>query len=91
MPIAIQTQPFTQGAGSEQHYTNTRQETDRPGRCYTITNSHSDLCPNSAHKPMVNNNEIEYLPPGSNQDNDRRASVETTNDYKEILQMFLVE
>ena len=68
----------TQGAGCEQHYTNMRQEASRPGRCYTNINSNSKLKSNSANKPMVNNNEINYFLANPSQDNDKRPSAEIT-------------
>ena len=61
----------SQVSGCEQHYTNSKQEAGRPGRCYANTNSNSNLKPNSMDKPMVNKNEINYFLPGPNQDNEK--------------------
>ena len=40
---------------------------------------------------MVNNNGIENFPPGSNQDNDRRASAEITKQLQREFDDVLVE
>ena len=58
----------SQGSGCEQHYTNTRQEASRPGKCYANTSRNLNLRSNSADKPMVKNNEINYFLPGPNQE-----------------------
>ena len=46
------------------------------GKMYTNTNSNSNLNLNSTYKTMVDNNEIEYVLPGPNQEIARRTSAE---------------
>ena len=65
---------ITQDTGSDQSYTNTRQEAGRLGGC----NTHTSINTYSAYMSMVNNNEIKHFLPGLNQDNDRGASSKTT-------------
>ena len=61
----------SQGSGCEQHFTNTRQEPERPEKHDTNTDSNSNSKSNKIDNPTVNNNEINYFLPGSNQGNDK--------------------
>ena len=59
------------------------------GGHYTNTISNSNLRSNSADKPTVNNNEINYFLPGPNQDNDKRVSAIITKhlqrDFEDVF------
>ena len=71
----------------EQLYTNIRQESDMPEKCYTNTGN-SNSKSNNVDKPTANNNEINYFLPATNQNNDKKASTEITQhlhrDFKDV-------
>ena len=90
LPVAVQTQP-SPSVQDTSNTINTKQETSKPRRCYTNKSSNLNLDSNSADKPMINNNEIEYFPPDPKQDNERRASTKITKQLQRDLKMFLVE
>ena len=49
---------------------------------YTNTSSDSILKCNSTNEPTVNNNDINHFLPGANQDNDKRAYTEITEEIQ---------
>ena len=66
------------------------QEADRPEKCYINTDSNSKS--DNKYKPMITANEsskISYFLPGPNQDNDKRASTEITQQLQRDLRMYL--
>ena len=75
------------GSACEQYYTNTRQEADRPEKCYTNTDRSLNSKSNHIDKPMTNSNKINYFLPGPKQENDKRVSSEITQQIQRYFKV----